>query len=537
MLKPLPLLRGEITYSTAEAEEVNILHRLRYPAEKVKFFNHIDNKRNWIKTVVTHHLKLKSPALCQVADVENWYHGSFNVCIPVTISPWEGKEQPGQRVLIRFPLPYRVGEVFRPGNGDEKIRCEAGTYAYLQENCPEIPIPRLYGFATSDGETFSRLQNLPFLARCFQYLRRQLLSWLGRPLPTLYVRHDVGSQISGDEGVGAGYLLIEHIEDAQGEMLSNSWDKKRDDIRLRNALFRDLSRIMLSMARAPLPKIGSFMIDRHGFLRLSNRPLTVEIFEMENEEIPTDIPRDCTYSTADSYAMSIIGIHDNRLLHQPNAIKDADDYIYQTSALTTMRTVLPTFFKRECRHGPFIFTLTDLHQSNIFVDENWNITSLVDLEWASTRPLEMLRTPTWLTSKACDEIAEEGQEEYDKIREEYMCSFTAEEEQAQSCASSNDDGKLRLSAVMKQNWDKGIFWYTLALASPTGIFRLFYKQIQPRFIMHNKDHDNFKLIMPWYWAEDYVRIWPKKMSDREDYDIRLRHAFEANALPDTIPNI
>lgn len=157
MLEALPSSRGEITYSTAKAEEVNILHRLRYPAEEVKFFNHINNKRSWTKAVVAHHLNLRSPTLCQVADVKSWYHGSFNVCIPVTISPWEGKEQPGQRVLIRFPLPYRVGEAFRPGNGDEKIRCEAGAYAYLQENCPEVPIPQLYGFATSDGETVSFL--------------------------------------------------------------------------------------------------------------------------------------------------------------------------------------------------------------------------------------------------------------------------------------------------------------------------------------------------------------------------------------------
>ncbi|KFZ06251.1 hypothetical protein V501_07595 [Pseudogymnoascus sp. VKM F-4519 (FW-2642)] len=533
----LPLSRGEITYSTAQAEEVNILHRLRYPAEEVKFFNHINNKRSWIKAVVAHHLQLRSSTLCQVADVKSWYHGSFNVCVPVTISPWEGKEQPGQRVLIRFPLPYRVGEAFRPGNGDEKIRCEAGAYAYLQENCPEVPIPRLYGFATSDGETFTRLQNLPFVARCFQYLRRQLLFWLGRSLPTQYVRQQVGSQISEEEGVGAGYLLIEHIEESQGEMLSNSWKEKRDDIGLRNTLFRDLSRIMLSIARAPLPKIGSFIIDRDGFLRLANRPVSVEIFELENEEIPTDIPRDCTYFTADSYAMSIIGIHDNRLRHQPNAIKGAGDYIYQASALTAMRTVLPSFFKQECRHGPFLFTLTDLHQSNIFVDKNWNITSLVDLEWASTRPVEMFRTPTWLTSKACDEIAEEGHEEYDKVRAEFMDKFTAEEEQARSPVSCNDDGKTLLSAAMKQNWDKGIFWYTLALASPTGIFRLFYKQIQPRFIMHDIDHGSFELVMPWYWAEDYVKVAMKKMADREDYDIRLRHAFEGTTMSDTVPNI
>ncbi|KFZ19795.1 hypothetical protein V502_03462 [Pseudogymnoascus sp. VKM F-4520 (FW-2644)] len=144
MSEPLPLPRGEITYPTARAKEVNILKRLQYPVEEAKFFHHIDNKRNWIKAVVAHHLKLRSPASYQVADIKSWYHGGFNVCIPVTISAWEGKEQPGQRVLIRFPLPYRVGEAFRPGNGDEKIRCEAGAYAYLQENCPEVPIPRLY---------------------------------------------------------------------------------------------------------------------------------------------------------------------------------------------------------------------------------------------------------------------------------------------------------------------------------------------------------------------------------------------------------
>lgn len=115
------------------------------------------------------------------------------------------------------------------------------------------------------------------------------------------------------------------------------------------------------MARAPLPKIRSFIIDRGGLLRLANRPVSVEIFELENEEIPTDIPQDCTYFTADSYAMSIISIYDNRLRHQPNAIKGAGDYIYQASALTVMRTVLPSFFKQECRHGPFLFTLTDLH--------------------------------------------------------------------------------------------------------------------------------------------------------------------------------
>lgn len=101
-----------------------------------------------MRAVVAHHLGLGSYAVCHVAEEENWLNGSFNICVPTTIDNWNGK-----RVLIRFPLPYRIGEAARPGNGDEKIRCEAGTYAWLQENCPDVPIPGLYGFALSTGET------------------------------------------------------------------------------------------------------------------------------------------------------------------------------------------------------------------------------------------------------------------------------------------------------------------------------------------------------------------------------------------------
>lgn len=148
MPKTRQLLRREITYSEAKADEFSILHQLGYPSEQKRFFANLHDKREWIKATVTHHLGLRSPNECHVANQENWLHGSFNVCIPITIDSW-GR----QRVLMRFPLPYRIGEDFRPGNGDEKIQCEAGSYAWLQENCPDVPIPKLFGFALSTGET------------------------------------------------------------------------------------------------------------------------------------------------------------------------------------------------------------------------------------------------------------------------------------------------------------------------------------------------------------------------------------------------
>lgn len=153
MPKTRRLLRGEITYSAAKDKEVNILHRLEYYNQEIQFFSLLDKSRDWIRAVVSYHLNLRSSDYCHVADVSDWLHGSFNVCIPVTIVDWKGKQQSGDRVLIRFPLPYRVGESYHPGNGDEKLRCEAATYSWLQDNCPDVPIPQLYGFGLSTGET------------------------------------------------------------------------------------------------------------------------------------------------------------------------------------------------------------------------------------------------------------------------------------------------------------------------------------------------------------------------------------------------
>lgn len=61
------------------------------------------------------------------------------------------------KAIIRFPLPYKVGEDFRPGNVDEKLRSEAATYLWLQEHCPDVPVPDLLGFGFPGGQSVSRL--------------------------------------------------------------------------------------------------------------------------------------------------------------------------------------------------------------------------------------------------------------------------------------------------------------------------------------------------------------------------------------------
>ncbi|KUJ07342.1 uncharacterized protein LY89DRAFT_691805 [Mollisia scopiformis] len=76
--------------------------------------------------------------------------GSFNVCIPVRVN---SAKSHSKRVIIRFPLPYKVGDLQHPGNAEEKIRSEAATFIWIRENCPTVPIPYLWGFGLPDGKS------------------------------------------------------------------------------------------------------------------------------------------------------------------------------------------------------------------------------------------------------------------------------------------------------------------------------------------------------------------------------------------------
>jgi len=141
----------------------------------------------------------------------------------------------------------------------------------MKQHCPEIRTAHLLAFGFSDGPCFNAPENTPFYKRFTLYLRQVASLLSGRPIPCNYIsrRSHVTLRI--------GYLIVEYIEESQGKMLSSSLEEGRHDHKRRNNLFRDLSRIMLSLSRAPLPHIGSLTINNEGIMNLTNRPLTLEL--------------------------------------------------------------------------------------------------------------------------------------------------------------------------------------------------------------------------------------------------------------------
>jgi len=312
--------------------------------------------------------------------------------------------------------------------------------------------------------------------------------------------------------------LIEYIDRSRGKMLSETWEEGRHNIELRRNLFHGLSRTLLALTRIPLPKIGSFVLDDDGYLSLSNRPLTVQIQQLENEQIPVDIPRNITYSTVDSYINDILSFHESRLRYQSNAVSDVEDGFYQTSALMVMRSVWPCYFRRDLLRGPFFLALTDVHQSNIFVDDNWNIKYFIGLEWACSRPVEMIHPPYWLTNQAIDLIS---QDDYQSLHEEFLDAFAEEEAKITPVSET-----LYLHPILQQGWERGTFWCSLALNSPTALFKIFYDYIQPRFFRAHHDDSMFWTITMPYWTFDTFAFIEHKVKDKEQYDTALREAFE-----------
>lgn len=149
------LLSGPITLSSATSRSRNVLHALQYPAHKAAFYDYIEGHRALLAEVVAHHLGTE-PANIDISTREWWRHGSFNLVVPLRVILSQASIP--DFALLRFPLPYRVGETSYPGNSDEKIACEAATYAWLEENCPSVPIPKLYGFGLSTNKRVSTAQ-------------------------------------------------------------------------------------------------------------------------------------------------------------------------------------------------------------------------------------------------------------------------------------------------------------------------------------------------------------------------------------------
>ena len=324
---------------------------------------------------------------------------------------------------------------------------------------------------------------------------------------------------------------MEYIEGPSLSLLSKHWasqDQQHDRQRRAN-FFRDLSRIILNLARVPFPRIGSLSLDDRGIVQLGNRPLNFRLQQLENKSVPTDIDRDKTYSSTEAYFSSLLSCHDNRILHQANSILSQSDGETQLAVLASMRALLPYYATRRFRDGPFFFNLIDIHPNNIFVDADWRIKSLIDLEWACVRPLEMILPPVWVTGKRVDQLPPgEHLDAYHAVLEEFFDAF--DREQISLPPMQNNDASLSTD-VMRSGFETGHFWFFHALDNPKVACNLFFQHILPIFAgnVSEKSAAEFKGCLAQLWKRNSNEIIERKLRDKEVYEKKLSAMFECDS--------
>ncbi|EEP82907.1 predicted protein [Uncinocarpus reesii 1704] len=470
------LLKQFITLSEAHDAEEDMRAELQYALKRTKFYTYFEQRLDQIRQLVAFHCGL-NPDQVQVPEIfENnalvWLHGTFNMCIPLRIKN-PGPSLPS-KLAFRVPLPYRVGEDAYPGNSEEKLRSETATYIWIEKNCPDIPIPKLRGFGMPNGLSFCDPSFVPLWDRAKFYIRRFVNLLLKR-------QSDMSNFVLQKRNVVLehGYMLIDWIEYDDVQMLSNTFQLPHTDLQTEN-LYRSMSKIMISLAKVPQPRIGSWTINNDGRISLTNRPMFCHLNILENWYIPTDIPRNMTYTSADSFYLDLLAGHDNRLQHQANAAFNDDDARGQAADILLMRALLHKFTDRRLRDGPFVMQLTDMHCSNILVDKDWNIKHVIDLEWACSLPLETLLPPFWLTEEAIDTLTGDKYEKFKTQYERFVEVFEEEEMRVNAPLQLNGTALLR-AAPMKTSLNEARFFYLWALQSPKGLFNVSRQHLHSMF--------------------------------------------------------
>jgi len=148
------------TLESVADDESDVLLAIQHQSAAEGFRRQIGSETESIAAVVRHHLHLRHDDSCVVLPPDSWIQGGFNLCALVDVQPRNSSES--TRLVFRCPMPHKLAEQQHPGTIDEKVSCEAATYAWMQDYCADIRIPHLYAFGFADG-SHVRVSAVPHL--------------------------------------------------------------------------------------------------------------------------------------------------------------------------------------------------------------------------------------------------------------------------------------------------------------------------------------------------------------------------------------
>ena len=237
---------------------------------------------------------------------------------------------------------------------------------------------------------------------------------------------------------------------------------------------------------------------------------------LENDDAPRTIQRGNTYTYTEPFVADMLSFHDRSFLSNPNSTYDKEDCRGQMAVRALLRTVTHHFINQERRSGPYFLQLTDFHASNIFVDNNWKVTCLIDLDFVVALPLEALGVPYWFTDCGIDQIRGKELSHFDRVRREFMAIL--EEEELGMTAKLTPSRAL----VMHESWESRGVWFWHCLSSVDAMYSLVKNHICPKFSSLSTKKET---VLAEFWCPGSAEVVEKKVDEFDKYQIDLRKLF------------
>lgn len=274
---------------------------------------------------------------------------------------------------------------------------------------------------------------------------------------------------------------------------------------------------MLSLASKPQPRIGSLRFNDDGTITLANRPLLCATSILESEGAPKVV--DQTYTTLGSFTDAVLRFREEAFRAQPNAVNDEEGCRLQMLQMVLLRRMKAHFVERHYE-GPFVLQFTDSHASNIFVDDEWNVVALVDLECVCALPPGMVDVPYWLLVDAIDEVSDRI-DEFGKVHG-FFVSILRDEERL-VCVEHG----VSLASAIQDAWTSSSCWFYRCFTSINGLACCIEDHLYKKFRFEPSVFEETRLArtLSSRWSSDAEDFVERKLRDKARYDDDLARHF------------
>jgi hypothetical protein len=175
--------------------------------------------------------------------------------------------------------------------------------------------------------------------------------------------------------------------------------------------------------------------------------------------------------------------------------------------------MIPTHVSTDFDGGPFILMHGDLNQQNILVDNDYNITGIIDWEWSTTVPFQLFAMPPtaihpYKTPTPAELVGEEKEMFMNHVNEFLECFQQCEKVVNAHCP---------IWHTMLENWTSGRYWFHSALVTLWDLDYPFWEYVFPRVYPDKSEMSFIEEFKTDSNHSDMHAIVRKKIEDLEWY--------------------